>query len=61
MEKVLAVFNCLFYVIMAMVWTKENTNVELITLNFVIKIVISGLALANIVYALQLFGYVVKQ
>ena len=55
MEKVLAVFNCLFYVIMTMAWSKKDMH------NLVIKIMISGFALANIVYALQLFGYVVKQ
>lgn len=55
MEKVLAVFNCLFCVIMTMAWTKKDIP------NLIIKIGISGLAIANIIYALQIFGYVVKQ
>ncbi len=55
MEKVLAVLNCLFIVTMTFAWTKKDMT------NLIIKICISILALANVVYALQLFGYVVKQ
>jgi hypothetical protein len=55
MEKVLAVLNCLFCIIMAMAWTKKDIP------NLIIKIMVFGLALANVVYTLQIFGYVVKQ
>jgi len=55
MEKVLAVLNCLFCITMAMAWTKKDIA------NLIIKIMVFGLALANVVHTLQIFGYVVKQ
>lgn len=55
MEKLLLILNCLFCITMAMAWTKKDIP------NLVIKIMVFGLAIANVIYTLQIFGYVVKQ